>query len=179
MEDNQEKERIPGDTAPAAGGNVAGEPDSTWPPPDHVVTQEAADAYADATEQQLRDSLQALGWCGLDHPHGEHRHGEQTCPGWTAPSEPADPLGTYVGMFDAYLAEQRLWIGPVHAPLVFHIKKLCRRLDQDADAPASFASAYLQAISRLERMRPGAAQPKPGAGDPLGGQSSIFDELDE
>ena len=92
-------------------------------------------------------------------------------------ASPADELGSYADMFAEYLTAQRHWIGPAQQPLVFHIRKLCRRLDTDDDAPASYASAYLQAISRLDKQRPGNKQPAGSDGD-LPGQGSIFDELD-
>lgn len=88
-----------------------------------------------------------------------------------------DDLGTYDTMFREYLQQQRHWIGAAQQPLVFHIRKLCRKLDADPDAPASLSSAYLQAIQRLDRQRPGNRQPAGSDGD-LPGQGSIFDELD-
>lgn len=87
-----------------------------------------------------------------------------------------DDLGTYVAMFDQYRADQKHWLGPAQLPLVFHIRKLCAKLDADPDAPASLSSAYLQALHRLERQRPGSRQPAGSEGD-LPGQGSIFDEL--
>lgn len=102
----------------------------------------------------------------------------ELCPSCSKPDEPpADDLGSYDAMFATYLHEQRLWIGAAQQPLVFHIRKLCRRLDADPEASASIASAYLQAISRLDKQRPGNTQPAGAAGD-LPGQGSIFDELD-
>lgn len=89
---------------------------------------------------------------------------------------PAD-LGTYGAMMDEYLQAQRHWIGPAQQPLVFHMRKLCQKLDANPDAPASLSSAYLQAFRRLDLQRPGNTQPAGSAGD-LPGQGSIFDELD-
>jgi hypothetical protein len=116
--------------------------------------------------------------CGLETPHGRHQLGVAggTCPG-VAERPPLDDLGTYESMFDQYRRDQRHWIGPAQLPLVFHIRKLCRKLDADPDAPASLSSAYLQALHRLERQRPGSKEPAGAAGD-LPGQGSIFDELD-
>lgn len=140
-----------------------------------------AEQYADATEQQLRASLEAEG-VDVDELI---RDNTPAAPELAAAGDvdqaddDQDELETYAAMFDAYLVEQRLWIGAPHKPLVHHIRKLCRRLDSDPEASASMSSSYLQAITRLERMRPGSAAPKPGAGDQLGGQTSIFDELED
>lgn len=141
------------------------------------------------TEKEMPEGLQNIMPCGLDSPHGEHSwrvpgrsdgaldQGEPfaTCEGVAAPV--VEDLGTYAGMFAEYLHEQRHWIGPAQQPLVFHVRKLCQKLDADPNASASYASAYLQAISRLDKQRPGNTQPAGAAGD-LPGQASIFDELD-
>ena len=127
--------------------------------------------------------------CGVDTAHARHSwaipgtrrlDGTQqlaTCPGVEPVDQAGDALGSYADMFAEYLTAQRHWIGPAQQPLVFHIRKLCARLDSDPDAPASYASAYLQAISRLDKQRPGNKQPAGSDGD-LPGQGSIFDELD-
>lgn len=169
--------------------HVAGEPCQKSP------LRQVADAFADATEQQLRASLEAEGvdvdelirdnlhkcaGCGLELDGDDQADRCGDCAGDVDQADDdQDELETYAAMFDAYLVEQRLWIGAPHKPLVHHIRKLCRRLDSDPEASASMSSSYLQAITRLERMRPGSAAPKPGAGDQLGGQTSIFDELED
>lgn len=112
-------------------------------------------------------------------PHGRHITGPLdapvACPGVDAP---ADDVPTYGAMFASYLVAQKDWIGPAQLPLTHHIRKLCQKLDADPDGPAALSSAYLQAISRLDRQRPGNTQPKPGDGlSPAGDQPSIFDEL--
>lgn len=153
-----------------------------------------ANEYADAVEQQLRASLEAEGVDvdelladnGGVQAYGPRELVEDLEAAADERADQADAdadaggedLETYAAMFAQYLDDQRLWIGPQHRPLVHHIKALCRRLDSDPEASASMSSSYLQAITRLERMRPGSAAPRPGAGDALGGQTSIFDELD-
>lgn len=90
----------------------------------------------------------------------------------TAESE-ADTPETYVAAFAEYLDEQE-WITAAEKMYVLHIKKLCARLDAEADAPAALNSAYLQALSRLDRRRP-APHPAPGSDDD---QTDIFDFID-
>ena len=87
---------------------------------------------------------------------------------------------TYSEMFDAYIFEQD-WIGPADQPFVFHVRQLCRQLDSrvaaGAEVKAATWSAYLQAMTRLDRRRP---DPTP-SGDglvPEGAQPSIFDTMD-
>lgn len=137
------------------------------------------------TPESKTDSAGETRWCGLESRHSRHPLGPRgdasaTCPGVddsALPEPPADDLGTYTAMIDQYRADQKHWIGPAQLPLVFHIRKLCQKLDADPDAPASLSSAYLQALHRLERQRPGSKEPAGAAGD-LPGQGSIFDELD-
>lgn len=141
-----------------------------------------AQQLANENEKEVPADLaneRPCGVAGLHNPHSWRVPGGDyaTCPGVAADEPIADDLGTYDAMFATYRHEQRHWIGPAQAPLVFHIAKLCRKLDADPDAPASLSSAYLQAIQRLDRQRPGNTQPAGAAGD-LPGQGSIFDELD-
>lgn len=89
---------------------------------------------------------------------------------------------TYVAMFAEYLKEAT-WITAADKPLVFHARKVCAQLDRQIRAEgvtqAAKDSAYLQAVERLNKRRPGAA-PTPArdtSRDPLPGQESIFDEL--
>jgi hypothetical protein len=96
--------------------------------------------------------------------------------------ETFDGEDTYVAMFAEYLAEAT-WITPADKPLVFHARKVCAQLDRqisvDGVTQAAKDSAYLQAVERLNKRRPGAA-PAPArdnSRDPLEGQTSIFDEL--
>lgn len=87
----------------------------------------------------------------------------------------AESPETYSEMFTEYLARQR-WITAAEAPLVFHIRQLCNRLDQAGpDGTAAMSSAYLQAFSRLDRRRPGASSDG-SLTDPQ--QTSIYDHID-
>lgn len=92
-------------------------------------------------------------------------------------SDNPDDDVTYSEMFAEYLGTESEWIGPADLPIVHHIKKLCRRLDRQGLDTASLASAYLQAVERLHKRKPG-TQPRPPVPGDLPGQSSIFDELD-
>lgn len=86
-----------------------------------------------------------------------------------------DNIPTYSDMFRQYLG-QATWLTAAELPLVHHIASLCKQLDSAGLDKASLASAYLQAIERLNKRRPGA----PGGGrvdGDLPGQTSIFDEL--
>ena len=80
----------------------------------------------------------------------------------------------YTEMIEEYV-KGSTWIGPAELPLVFHLRQLCRQLDNNGLDKAALASAYLQAFSRLDRRRPDA---KPIPGD-LPGQSSIFDHIED
>lgn len=151
------------------------------------------DAIAAETDEKdsIPDELAPELACGLDRPHPSHSWrvpggadalGPEydaspfaTCPG--VEHQAGDELGTYTAMFNEYRREQRAWLGPAQTPLVFHLAKLCAKLDASPDAPAALSSAYLQAFQRLDRQRPGHTQPAGAAGD-LPGQGSIFDELD-
>ena len=146
-----------------------------------AVEQQAGEVLDDA---QLAELVERVEPCGLDAPHGRHRYaadvrgawGDVWCAGVAAPV--VEDLGTYAGMFAQYLEDQNLWIGKAQQPLVFNIRNLCQRLDAEQAGSASFESADLQAVSRLDRQRPG-NQAAGVAGDPKGaGQGSIFDELD-
>lgn len=96
-----------------------------------------------------------------------------------APDSSDAALPSYLGMFREYVAGQR-WITPAHTPLVFHLERLCRQLDANPDAPAAVSSAYLQAFTRLEKMRPGSTLAGNGDGlTPPGAQRSIFDEMED
>ncbi len=86
-----------------------------------------------------------------------------------------DDLGGYKEMFEDYVSASP-WIKSAELPLVFHLRKLCRQLDAEGLDKASLASAYLQAFSRLDKRRPGAA---PTLSDGMGPQTSIFDELED
>lgn len=114
--------------------------------------------------------------CPIAGAHPRHIVGPPaspaTCPG--RPEEAVEDPLSYAAMLREYLDGQT-WIGPAQQPLVHHLKVLCRKLDRDPEAPASLSSAYLQAVSRLDRQRPGAA---PAVAGDLPGQRSIFDELD-
>lgn len=81
-------------------------------------------------------------------------------------------LGEYSAMIEDYV-ENAKWITPAELPLVFHLRKLCRELDNGGLKNAALASAYLQAFSRLDKRRPDA----PAIPGDLPGQTSIFDEL--
>lgn len=83
---------------------------------------------------------------------------------------------TYIAMLDEYLErpENKVWIERTAlVPLVFHLRKLCRQLDNAGPAaPAALSSAYLKAFANIDKFRPDAK------GTPTPGQTSIFDELD-
>lgn len=90
----------------------------------------------------------------------------------TADVSPAIP--TYSEMFAEYLEGQTAWIGSSELPLVHHIRKLCAQLDAEGLDKAALASAYLQAIERLDKRRPRAHAPA----DQPAGQTTIFDFID-
>lgn len=109
----------------------------------------------------------------------EADHAQAGDPG--AGAELVDAGDTYAGMFAEYLAENS-WITAADKPLVFHAKKLCRQLDsmiaRAGETQAAKDSAYLQAVERLNRRRPGPAPTGPtDPRDPLPGQQSIYDEM--
>jgi len=88
----------------------------------------------------------------------------------------SDDFPTYSETFAEYLDSQSEWIGPAEALLVHHVRALCRQLDRDGLDKAASASAYLQAVERLDRRRP---RPGGGGGQPVDpDQTSIFDHLD-
>lgn len=95
----------------------------------------------------------------------------------TENDETTETMPTYSQMFEEWSAGET-WIVPAD-PLVFHLKKLCAVLDaqlaKSGEATGPMNTAYLQALTRLERKRPGATPP-PG-GEQLAGQTSIFDEM--
>lgn len=97
----------------------------------------------------------------------------------TETDETTEKMPTYSEMFAEYVAAED-WIKPAD-PLVFHLRKLCAVLDKQlsntGEATGPMNTAYLQALTRLDRKRPGAS-PGPSGGGELPGQSSIFDELD-
>lgn len=92
------------------------------------------------------------------------------------------PEETYVSMFADYV-KAATWIQPADAPLVFHARKVCQQLDRqirnEGVTQAAKDSAYLQAVERLNKRRPGvpAGPARDTSRDPLEGQGSIFDEL--
>ncbi len=94
------------------------------------------------------------------------------------PDAEAGKLTTYSEMFSEYVQAESTWLKSSD-PLVFHLRKLCGVLDQqlktDGEATGPMNTAYLQALTRLERKRPTGPAP---SGGPLEGQTSIFDELD-
>lgn len=93
----------------------------------------------------------------------------------TNPDE-SDTFPTYSETFQEYLDSQD-WIGAAEAPLVHHVKALCRRLDAAGLDQAAMSSAYLQAIERLNKRRPGPRNSGGSdGGDPA--QSDIFDFID-
>ncbi len=81
---------------------------------------------------------------------------------------------TYLEMFEEYLAESEWARDLAHKLVVFHVRKLCRQLDDGGIDKAAMSGAYLNAVKELEKRRPGARPPVPGD---LPGQGSIFDEL--
>lgn len=118
--------------------------------------------------------------CGVLVTHERHSVGPIEspvhCAGWTDPSD-SDP--TYVDALRDWIAANA-W-SATYGTLIHHAQVLARKLDRAGDeAPAALSSAYLQAISRLERMRPGAVQ----VGDdgdglrPPGQQPSLFDPME-
>lgn len=86
---------------------------------------------------------------------------------------------TYSQMFAEYVESQEWLKAPELMPLVFHARKLCRQLDtmieRDGTAQAAKDSAYLQAVERLHKRRPGAAPADPG----VPGQTDVFDFMDD
>lgn len=85
---------------------------------------------------------------------------------------------TYSDAFRDYLDNQE-WITSAEGPLVHHVRQLCRQLDAAGLDKAALASAYIQAVEKLERRRPAKAGAGVGVPGDLPGQSSIFDELDD
>lgn len=118
-----------------------------------------------------------LAWRG--EAHDRHVGGPAAapvhCPG-LRPDHLAG-LGTYADELAAWEAENP-WCTK-YRPLVHHARVLARKLDRDDDAPASLSSAYLQAITRLERFRPGAAGDAGDGLTPAGRQPSIFDAMED
>lgn len=86
-----------------------------------------------------------------------------------------DTFETYSAAFESYLEDGADWIGSAELPIVHHVRQLCIQLDSSGLDKAALASAYLQAVERLNRRRPSSSSP-PAPGD-LPGQGSIFDEL--
>lgn len=131
------------------------------------------------------DSVQGaapVGPCLLTNgrrPHDRHVFGPAAapvhCPGFVDDQD--DAGATYRSELAAWEAENT-WSSK-YRPLVHHARVLARKLDADPDAPASLSSAYLQAITRLERFRPGAAGPVGDGLTPAGQQPSIFDAMED
>lgn len=88
-------------------------------------------------------------------------------------SEPA----TYSEMLDVYLSESE-WISSADQPLVFHLRRLCKQMDdleaKGADVKAALSSTYNQTFERLDRRRP-RREGEPT--DPA--QTSIFDHIED
>lgn len=151
--------------------------------PDHRCRQSCAradvGAPACALEFDCVSYLDHAPACGVQLTHDRHVAGPISnpihCGGFVAPE---DDVPTYAKTIQDWL-EANSW-AKTYATLVHHAQVLARKLDKAGDdAPAATSSAYLQAISRLERMRPGASQ----AGDdgdgltPPGQQPSLFDPI--
>ena len=120
--------------------------------------------------------------CGVLVTHDRHVAGPIAnpihCAGFTAPD--ADPAG-YVASFQEWEKDNATWTAKL-GPLVHHARVLARKLDADPDAPVALSSAYLQAFTRLEKMRPASAGGGPTAGDglqPAGVQGSLFEPMED
>lgn len=117
--------------------------------------------------------------CGKRETHDRHPFGPldatRHCPGWT---EPADDAG-YVDNLREWETENAAWVAKF-GPLLHHARTLAKRLDADPGAPVALSSAYLQAITRLEKMRPASAGGPVGDGlNPPGQQGSLFDPMED
>lgn len=148
--------------------------------PADLITPELAPGlarYLEAVDRKVEAAIRPA--CGVEATHDRHVIGHAAdpihCAGYTSPE---DDVPTYAATVAAWL-EANSW-AKTYATLVHHAQVLARKLDKAGDdAPAATSSAYLQAISRLERMRPG-ANPAGEDGDgltPPGQQPSLFDPI--
>lgn len=119
--------------------------------------------------------------CGVLVTHDRHVLGDVShpihCHGYDAPE---DQELSYVAALQLWETENE-WAGK-YGPLLHHARVLARKLDKNDDAPAALSSAYLQAITRLEKMRPASAGGGPTVGDglnPPGQQPSLFSPMDD
>lgn len=89
-------------------------------------------------------------------------------------TESAETPDDYSKMFTEYLNQNPWATSAEHMLFVFHVRSLCRRLDEDGLGNAAMSGAYLNAIRALENRR---GDGKKAAGsDP--DQVDIFDFLD-
>lgn len=165
----------------------AGDQDENATAPPDLITPEVAplvERYLASTDAAARAAIAPTApACELTtrgEEHDRHVFGPASapvhCPGW---SDPADVVPTYVQALQDWRAANP-W-SATYGTLIHHAQVLARKLDRAGDdAPAALSSAYLQAISRLERMRPGApAEGDDGDGlNPPGRQPSLFDPID-
>lgn len=149
----------------------------------HDTENETAENAGDQDEN-VRDLVETKRpACGVLATHERHVMGSAEhpihCAGYTSPD---DLELTYVAAFQLW-ETANAWCAK-YGTLVHHARVLARKLDRAGDeATAATSSAYLQAISRLERMRPGAAQDDDDDGDgdglkPHGRQPSLFDPME-
>ena len=147
--------------------------------PDNCSCGECAAPAPGQLERYLEEATRPA--CGVLATHDRHVLGDVAhpihCAGYQAPE---DQQMSYVSALQLWTAENP-WSSK-YGTLIHHAQVLARKLDRAGDeAPAALSSAYLQAISRLERMRPGAvSQGDDGDGlTPAGKQPSLFDPIED